>query len=52
MQLMYESHSLLPNTWEALYPVVMKATLILFVACVTILFVLIQVFSWWVNRAA
>ncbi len=51
VQLMYESHSLLPNTWEALYPVVMKATLILFVACVTILFVLIQVFSWRVNRA-
>ena len=51
VQLMYESHSLLPNTWEALYPVVMRATLILFVACVTILFVLIQVFSWWVNRA-
>lgn len=51
VQLMYQSHSLIPNTWEVLYPVVMKATLVLFVGCVTTLFVLIQVFSRRVNRA-
>ncbi len=51
VELMYQSHSLMPNTWEGLYPVVMKATLILFVGCVFTLFVLLQLFSRRVTRA-
>lgn len=51
VELMYQSHSLIPNTWEGLYPVVMKATLILFVGCVATLFILLQLFSRRVARA-
>lgn len=49
---MYRSHSKIQSLWEALYPEVMKTTLILFVAGVFTLLVLFELFSHRVNRSA
>lgn len=49
---MYRPHSKIQSLWEILYPDVMRLTLILFVCSVTVLFLLLQLFSYRINRAS
>lgn len=49
---MYRPHSNIKTLWEILYPDVMRNTLILFTCSVIVLFLLLQFFSYRINRAS
>ena len=52
LELMYQSHSLLVNTWPALYPLIFRSTMVLFLGCLVLLFVSLRIFAARVERAA
>lgn len=52
LELMYQSHSVLVNTWQALYPIIFRSTMVLFVVCLALLFVFLRIFAARVGRAA
>ena len=52
LELMYQSHSVLVNTWQALYPIIFGSTMVLFLGCLVLLLVFLRIFAAKVERAA